>query len=151
MTRVTLKGLAGRKLRAALTALAIVLGVAMVSGTFVLTDTIDKGVRHALHRRLQRTRRRRLRQERRRLLVERRRDRPAEAARATVRALPEVEAAAGAIIDDGDSTRRAPRPRRQADRRAATRPSASASTREPSASTRSRSPPAAGRPGQARS
>ena len=30
----------GRKLRALLTALAIVLGVAMVSGTFVLTDTI---------------------------------------------------------------------------------------------------------------
>jgi putative ABC transport system permease protein len=43
MIAVTLKGLAGRKLRAALTALAIVLGVAMVSGTFVLTDTISKG------------------------------------------------------------------------------------------------------------
>ena len=42
MIAVTLKGLAGRKLRAALTALAIVLGVAMVSGTYVLTDTIDK-------------------------------------------------------------------------------------------------------------
>ncbi len=42
MIGVALKGLAGRKLRAALTALAIVLGVAMVSGTFVLTDTIDK-------------------------------------------------------------------------------------------------------------
>ena len=41
MTRVALRGLLGRKLRAALTALAIVLGVAMVSGTFVLTDTID--------------------------------------------------------------------------------------------------------------
>jgi putative ABC transport system permease protein len=39
---VALRGLAGRKLRAALTALAIVLGVAMMSGTFVLTDTIDK-------------------------------------------------------------------------------------------------------------
>jgi putative ABC transport system permease protein len=39
---VTLKGLAGRKLRAVLTAIAIVLGVAMVSGTYVLTDTIDK-------------------------------------------------------------------------------------------------------------
>jgi putative ABC transport system permease protein len=39
---VALKGLAGRKLRAALTAIAIVLGVAMVSGTYVLTDTIDK-------------------------------------------------------------------------------------------------------------
>ncbi len=40
MTSVALKGLAGRKLRALLTALAIVLGVAMVSGTYVLTDTI---------------------------------------------------------------------------------------------------------------
>jgi putative ABC transport system permease protein len=40
MTSVALKGLAGRKLRALLTAVAIVLGVAMVSGTYVLTDTI---------------------------------------------------------------------------------------------------------------
>jgi putative ABC transport system permease protein len=40
MTKVALKGLLGRKLRAILTALAIVLGVAMVSGTYVLTDTI---------------------------------------------------------------------------------------------------------------
>ena len=42
MTRVALKGLLGRKVRAVLTALAIVLGVAMVSGSFVLTDTISK-------------------------------------------------------------------------------------------------------------
>ena len=42
MTTVTLKGLLGRKFRAILTALAIVLGVAMVSGTYVLTDTISK-------------------------------------------------------------------------------------------------------------
>jgi putative ABC transport system permease protein len=41
MTRVTLKGLFGRKLRSVLTAFAIVLGVAMVSGTYVLTDTIN--------------------------------------------------------------------------------------------------------------
>src|SRR5579862_8488644 len=40
MTRVALKGLLGRKLRAGLTAVAIVLGVAMVSGTYILTDTI---------------------------------------------------------------------------------------------------------------
>jgi putative ABC transport system permease protein len=40
MLLVALKGLAGRKLRAALTGVAIVLGVAMISGTFVLTDTI---------------------------------------------------------------------------------------------------------------
>ena len=41
MLKVALKGLLGRKLRAALTATAIVLGVAMASGTFVLTDTIN--------------------------------------------------------------------------------------------------------------
>ena len=40
MTKVALKGLLGRKTRAALTAIAIVLGVAMVSGTYILTDTI---------------------------------------------------------------------------------------------------------------
>jgi putative ABC transport system permease protein len=39
--RVALRGLSGRKLRTALTAFAIVLGVAMVSGTYVLTDTIN--------------------------------------------------------------------------------------------------------------
>ena len=44
MIRVALRGLAGRKLRACLTALAIVLGVAMVSGTYVLSDTISKGL-----------------------------------------------------------------------------------------------------------
>ncbi|HEY6962720.1 MAG TPA: FtsX-like permease family protein [Gaiellaceae bacterium] len=42
MTAVALKGLAARKLRAVLTALAIVLGTAMVSGSFVLTDSIQK-------------------------------------------------------------------------------------------------------------
>ena len=42
MIAVALKGLMGRKLRAALTALAIVLGVAMVSGTYVFTDTTER-------------------------------------------------------------------------------------------------------------
>jgi putative ABC transport system permease protein len=42
MVRFALKGLLGRKLRTALTAIAIVLGVAMVAGTFMLTDSIDK-------------------------------------------------------------------------------------------------------------
>ncbi|HEY2005446.1 MAG TPA: ABC transporter permease, partial [Solirubrobacteraceae bacterium] len=37
---MALKGLATRRLRAALTALAIVLGVALVTGTYVLTDSI---------------------------------------------------------------------------------------------------------------
>jgi putative ABC transport system permease protein len=41
VTKVALAGLMGRKLRASLTAVAIVLGVAMVSGTYILTDTIQ--------------------------------------------------------------------------------------------------------------
>ena len=41
--RIALKDLLGRKLRLILTSLAIVMGVAMVSGTFVLTDTINAG------------------------------------------------------------------------------------------------------------
>src|SRR3712207_629543 len=40
MTKVSLKGMLGRKLRTALTAFAIVLGVAMVSGSYVVTDTM---------------------------------------------------------------------------------------------------------------
>jgi putative ABC transport system permease protein len=39
--KVALRGLAGRKLRAALTGIAIVLGVAMISGTYILTDTVE--------------------------------------------------------------------------------------------------------------
>ena len=42
MTRVALRGLLGRKLRTALTAVAIVLGVALVAGTLILTDSISK-------------------------------------------------------------------------------------------------------------
>jgi len=42
MKRVVLKGILGRKFRTILTAFAIVLGVAMVSGSYVLTDTISK-------------------------------------------------------------------------------------------------------------
>jgi putative ABC transport system permease protein len=41
VTAFALRGLAGRKLRTALTAIAIVLGVATVSGTYVLTDSIN--------------------------------------------------------------------------------------------------------------
>ena len=40
MRKVTLSGLLAHKLRLALTALAIVLGVTFISGTFVLTDTL---------------------------------------------------------------------------------------------------------------
>jgi putative ABC transport system permease protein len=39
--RVAIRGLLARPVRTVLTALAIVLGVAMVSGTYVLTDTIE--------------------------------------------------------------------------------------------------------------
>ncbi len=41
MIRFALRGLLGRKLRTVLTALGIVLGVALVSGTYVLTDSIS--------------------------------------------------------------------------------------------------------------
>jgi putative ABC transport system permease protein len=41
MRQVTLRGLLAHKLRLALTALAIVLGVTFISGTFVLTDTLN--------------------------------------------------------------------------------------------------------------
>jgi putative ABC transport system permease protein len=41
VTRIALKDLLGRKLRLFLTSLAIVMGVAMVSGTYILTDTIN--------------------------------------------------------------------------------------------------------------
>src|SRR5690348_17613100 len=41
MTAVTIRGLWTRKLRAGLTALAVLLGVMMISGTYVFTDTIN--------------------------------------------------------------------------------------------------------------
>jgi len=40
MFRATIKSLAAHKVRLALTAIAIVLGVAFMAGTFVLTDTV---------------------------------------------------------------------------------------------------------------
>jgi putative ABC transport system permease protein len=42
MFRFAVRGMLSRRLRTALTALAIVLGVAMISGTYVLTDSIDQ-------------------------------------------------------------------------------------------------------------
>jgi putative ABC transport system permease protein len=41
MARVVLRGFMARKLRGALTAIAIVLGVALMAGTYILTDTIN--------------------------------------------------------------------------------------------------------------
>ena len=42
MIRIALRGLLTRKLRTTLTAFAVVLGISMVAGTYVLTDTINK-------------------------------------------------------------------------------------------------------------
>src|SRR4029453_3121600 len=42
MIKVTLKGVRGHLLRFLLTALAVTLGVSLVAGTFVLTDSIKK-------------------------------------------------------------------------------------------------------------
>ena len=42
MTKITIKGLLAHKLRFLMTALAVMLGVAFMSGTLVLTDTISK-------------------------------------------------------------------------------------------------------------
>jgi putative ABC transport system permease protein len=46
MIRIALAGILGRKLRTALTAFAIVLGVAIVSGTLVLTGSINQAFDH---------------------------------------------------------------------------------------------------------
>jgi putative ABC transport system permease protein len=42
MTSVALKGLAARKVRALITIVMVVLGVALVAGTYILTDTINR-------------------------------------------------------------------------------------------------------------
>ena len=42
MTSIALRSLLSHKLRAVLTGLAILLGVMMVSATYVLTDTIEQ-------------------------------------------------------------------------------------------------------------
>ena len=42
MTALVLRGMAQRRLRSALTAIAVLLGVAMIAGTYVLTDQISR-------------------------------------------------------------------------------------------------------------
>jgi putative ABC transport system permease protein len=42
MLSISLKGMSARKLRTVLTAIAVVLGVALISGTYILTDTINR-------------------------------------------------------------------------------------------------------------
>ena len=48
MRKVALRGLRARPVRTALTAFAVVLGVAMIAGTYVLTDTINKSFTNIL-------------------------------------------------------------------------------------------------------
>jgi putative ABC transport system permease protein len=103
MIGVAIKGLLGRKTRAVLTALAVVLGVSMVSGTYVLTDTIKKAFNGVFTSTYKNTS----------VVVSGKEIVKGSAAgNATVsvrlldkvRALPEVKAAAGGIIDFGGTT-----------------------------------------------
>ena len=42
MWKATIRGLLARRVRLALSALAVMLGVSFVAGTYVLTDTLDR-------------------------------------------------------------------------------------------------------------
>ena len=119
MIRAALRGLLGRKLRTILTAVAIVLGVAMVSGTFVLTDSIDKAfnsiftdVAQGLRRGDHRARPRRA------PTTARIAPTLPTSLLAKVQALPDVAAAEGSVGGDGAPDRH----ERQGDRRSAVAP-----------------------------
>ncbi|MGZ8783211.1 MAG: ABC transporter permease, partial [Gaiellaceae bacterium] len=105
MRRVALRGLMARKLRSVLTAIAIVLGVAMVSGTLVLTDTIDRAFDSIFSSSYEQTDAVVSGTK----LVEWSQTGKAQISAdvlAKVRALPQVEAAAGTILDlSGDSNK----------------------------------------------
>ncbi|HEX8104771.1 MAG TPA: FtsX-like permease family protein [Solirubrobacteraceae bacterium] len=96
MTAVALKGLLARKTRALLTALAIVLGVAMISGTYVLTDSVQKAFSGVFSSAFQETDVTITGRE----VVDGAESAPTVPAGLLekVRALPEVEAAAGAFL-----------------------------------------------------
>ena len=49
MMQVAIRGLGGRKLRTVLTALSIVLGTAMITGTFILRDQINNAFSDIFH------------------------------------------------------------------------------------------------------
>ena len=51
MMQVALRGLWGRKLRTVLTALSIVLGTPMITGTFILRDQINNAFSDIFHER----------------------------------------------------------------------------------------------------
>jgi putative ABC transport system permease protein len=106
MRRVAVRGLLARKLRSTLTAIAIVLGVAMVSGTLVLTDTIDKAFDSIFSSSYERTDAVVSGKK----LVEWSQTGKAQISPdvlAKVRALPEVGAAAGTILDLSGDTNQA--------------------------------------------
>ncbi len=106
MRRVALRGLLARKLRSTLTAIAIVLGVAMVSGTLVLTDTIDKAFDSIFSSSYEQTDAVVSGKK----LVEWSQTGKAQISEdvlANVRALPEVGAAAGTILDLSGDTNQA--------------------------------------------
>ena len=103
MIGVALKGLLGRKLRAILTAFAIVLGVAMISGSFVLTDTLGKSFDGIYDESYRRHRRRHQLQERHRApttAARRRRPFSANVLDQGARQLPGVRVAQGSIEDE---------------------------------------------------
>ena len=98
MTRLALRGLAARKLRTSLTVIAVLLGVTMIAGTFVLTDTIQKAFDDIFTRADEGRRRRRLRQDGGRDGL--REPRPLdEALLDEIKQLPDVTQVAGQIND----------------------------------------------------
>ena len=97
MIAVALKGLAGRKVRALLTALAVVIGVSMVSGTFILTDTMQKSFNGLFAATYANTDAVDQRQGGRQELHQRQRQHDPGIDAGQGRALPEVEAAGGGV------------------------------------------------------
>ena len=98
MFKVSLKGVLARKRRLLLTALAVIIGIAFLAGTFVFTDTIQQHVRQPLRRRLQEHRRLRP-------LVERDRGRlrqPAAATASRTPSSPRSRPVAGVAEAEGD-------------------------------------------------
>src|ERR1700675_1545435 len=52
MWKATVRGIFARKVRLALTTVAVLLGVSFVSGTYVLTDTLDRSYQGLFHQRV---------------------------------------------------------------------------------------------------
>ena len=97
MWNVTIKGLLAHKLRLVLTALAIVLGVTFIAGTFVLTDTLQQHVQHAVQEHLPERRLPGPRRGSARRAAAATRNPVPESLLATVRAVPGVEVAEGTV------------------------------------------------------